>query len=395
MRVLVVAGEPSGDRTLASVVARLAAHGPVEVTGLGGDALEATGARLLAHVRDLAAMGLFEVVARAPAIASALARLLAHARRRDGERPDVALLASWSSANARLGRRLRALGIPVVWIAPPEIWAWGAGRLRGLAQCADRFVVTLPFEETIWRGAGADARYLGHPVLELPRRARADARRALGLRADATALAILPGSRPGEVRRLLGPMLEAAARLARLPRLRGGPAEAPIEARILAAPSLPASVARALAEAATSAGLARVEVAAERGAIEHLAAFDVALVASGTASLECALADVPPVVAYAMHPLTLAIARVVVRTDRIALPNVVLVRAGAPPAFDELVAARPDPATLAEALTRTLADPRAHAACARVRSELARGLEGEPPFSERVARLVRELAPRV
>lgn len=386
MRVLVVAGEPSGDRTLASVVARLAAHGPIEATGLGGDALAATGARLLAHVRDLAAMGLFEVVARAPAIASALARLLAHARR---ERPDVALLASWSSANARLGPRLRALGIPVVWIAPPEIWAWGAGRLRGLARCADRFVVTLPFEEPIWRGAGADARYLGHPTLELPRRSRADARRPLGLRADATALAILPGSRPGEVRRLLGPMLEAAARV--LQKARTGP----IEARILLAPSLPANVARLVVEAAERAGLARVDVAPERGAIEHLAAFDVALVASGTASLECAIADAPPVVAYAMHPLTLAIARRIVRTDRIALPNVVLARAGEPPAFDELVAARPDAASLADALVRTLADPRARGACARVRAELGRGLDGAPPFSERVARLVRELAARV
>jgi lipid-A-disaccharide synthase len=386
MRVLVVAGEPSGDRTLAGVVARLAAHGPLEVTGLGGDALAATGARLLAHVRDLAAMGLFEVVARAPAIASALARLLAHARR---ERPDVALLASWSSANARLGRRLRALGIPVVWIAPPEIWAWGVGRLPALARCADRFVVTLPFEEPLWRGVGADARYLGHPTLELPRRSRADARRALGLRDDVAALAILPGSRPGEVRRLLGPMVEAAARVAR--------ARA-IEVRILAAPSLPANVARLLTDAATSAGLARVDVAPERGAIEHLAAFDVALVASGTASLECAIADVPPVVAYAMHPVTLAVARRIVRIDRIALPNVVLARAGEPPAFEELVAARPDAARLAEAIARTLADPGARdalAACARVRSELGRGLDGQPSFSERVAGLVRELAPRV
>lgn len=386
MRVLVVAGEPSGDRTLATVMAALAARGPVEATGLGGDALASQGARLLAHVRDFAAMGLFEVVARAPAIATALARVLAHARR---ERPDVAVLASWSSANARLGRRLRALGVPVVWIAPPEIWAWGAGRLRGLSRCADRFVVTLPFEEPIWRSVGADARYLGHPTLELPRRSRADARRALGLAADATALAILPGSRPGEVRRLLGPMLEAGARVLREARV------APIEARILAAPSLPVDTARALADAATRAGIARVEVAAERGAIEHLPAFDVALVASGTASLECAIADVPPVVAYAMHPLTLAIARRIVRTDRIALPNVVLARVGEPPAFDEIVAARPDAASLADALARTLADALARAACARVRSELGRGLDGQPPFSERVARLVRELAPRV
>lgn len=386
MRALVVAGEPSGDRTLAGVIAALARRGPVEVTGLGGDALVGEGAALLAHVRDLAGMGLVEVIARGGAIARALGAVLDHARR---ARPDVALLASWSSANARLGPRLRALGVPVIWIAPPEVWAWGAFRLRSLARAADAFVVTLPFEAPLWRAAGADARYLGHPACALPMPARADARRALGIAAGATAVALLPGSRRGEIARLLPPMLEALSRLRR-----GAPDLPELDARVLVAASLPAAVASSLAEACDRAGVVRVAVAADRGALEHLPAFDGALVASGTASLECALAGAPPVVTYAMHPLTLAIARAVVRTEVIALPNVVLARAGERAPFAEIVAARPEPRALASALRATIAAAALGDACARVRAALTAGLDARG-FAEGTADLVHAIAGRV
>jgi lipid-A-disaccharide synthase len=395
MRVLVVAGEASGDRALAMVVGELARRGPIEVAGLGGDALSACGARLIAHVRDLAGMGVVEVVGRGRAIARAIVGgggLLAEARR---TRPDVALLASWSSANARIGARLRAMGIPVVWIAPPEIWAWGAWRARSLARAADRLVVTLPFEVALWRAAGADARYLGHPIASLPRPPREEARRALGIAEDATAVALLPGSRRAEIEKLTPPMLAA---LARLRRARGEQGAA-LDARVLVAGSLPDEVARALSEACARAGVPRVAVDPARGAIEHLAAFDAALVASGTASLECALAGAPPVVTYAAHPLTFALAKLLVRTDVIALPNVLLARAGERPPFAEIVATRPDPDALAAALGEALAGPSRpalDAACARVGAALTVELDGAPGgFEARVADLVHAIARRV
>lgn len=302
-RWLVVAGEPSGDRTLAAVVRAASAR----AIGIGGDALAEAGVELVAHVRDLSGLGLFELGARAPAIARALGTLLARIRRSP---PARAVLCSWSSGNARLGAYLRARGVPVTWISPPEVWAFRAGRLPRLARAADRFVVTLPFEPPLWRAHGADAHYVGHPCLDVPVPS-APVRRG--------SVAVLPGSRPAEIERLL-PRFAAAAREV-----------APGASHVLRAPSLPARANVAL----DASHLPVVDVPPSVGASALLPSWDVALVASGTASLEAAVAGVPPVVAYALHPWTWALARRLVTVPHVALPNVVLTRAGRPPAFAE------------------------------------------------------------
>jgi lipid-A-disaccharide synthase len=364
VRVLVVAGEPSGDRALAAVIAALA---PEQAFGIGGDGLEATGVRLLAHVRDVSGMGLAELAVRAPAIARATAELLREIR---ASRPTLAILASWSAANARIGSFLRGRGIPVVWVSPPEVWAWGTNRAARLARCADRFVVTLPFEEAIWRAVGADARYLGHPALDVELPSRAAARSALAISDDAAALALLPGSRAGEIERLLPLFLQVAHQVK-------------LAARVLLAPSIPRSVHAAARRAADSFGVGVVDAPADRGALALLPAFDAALVASGTASLECALSGVPPVVAYRLHPLTMAIARRLVRTPRIALPNVILGRHAFPERIQEGATAE----NLAQDIRAILQDQRAREECAAVASIMREGL---PPttWAARVAALV-------
>lgn len=365
--LLVVAGEPSGDRAIAAIVRALGAR----AIGLGGDALAGVGAELVGHVRELSAMGLAELPARAPGIARAIGRLIAAVRR---ARPAVAILASWSSANAAIGPLLRRAGLRVVWVSPPEVWAWGAGRARRLARAADVLVPTLPFEESIWRAAGADARYLGHPALDAPAVDRPALRRTLGL--HRRALAVLPGSRPGEIARMLDAFVGAAVRL-------------DLDARVIAAPSLDRPSRARIAEASAQARIPVVDAPAEQGASALLPAFDVALVASGTASLEAALAGVPPVVAYAMHPLTMRIARRVVTIDRIALPNVLLARAGLAPVFVERLQDEVHPSSLAAAVAATLADPARRAACDAVRGAMsAHG----GPWAARVAEVVAELA---
>ncbi len=346
MADLVIAGEPSGDRTLAAIVR--AQNRPA--FGIGGDALASAGVELIAHTRELSAMGSVEVLRRAPAIVSAVRALFAAVRRR---RPRLALLASWSTANGRIAPLLRRMGVRVVWISPPEIWAWRASRAPRLARAADRLIVTMPFEEGLWRRYGADAHYVGHPVLDATPRP-VDVPRG--------SLAILPGSRESEIRRLLPRMVEAS---------RGH------SARVIVAPSLAPS---------TLSFIERFGVptlrAGEHGAAPLLPSFDVALVASGTASLECAAMGTPPVVAYAAHPATIAIGRRLVRSPHIALPNVLLGRR----AFDELVQEEATPAALARAIARTLADPARRAACAEVRTLLGNG-----PFAERAATLANQL----
>jgi len=352
---LVVAGEPSGDRTLAAVVRA----GGARSFGIGGEALAAAGTDLLAHVRDLSGMGLFELGARVPAIARALGALVARVRK---DPPERAVLCSWSSGNARLGAWLRGRGIPVTWISPPEVWAYRAGRLPRLARAADRFVPTLPFEVTLWRAAGADAHYVGHPSLDVsipespPRLA---------------SIAVLPGSRPAEIERLL-PRFVAAIRLL-----------APLDARVVRAPSLPPRSIALLERC----GLPLVTVDPRVGASGLLPSFDVALVASGTASLEAVVAGVPPVVAYALHPLTFAVARRLVDVSHVALPNVVLARGGRAPAFVERLQGAADPSILAADLRAALADlPRLRAAAATVRAALDPGTGRS--FAEGAAALV-------
>ena len=281
MRLLVVAGEPSGDRALAAVVTALSRHRATESFGFGGDALAEAGTRIVAHVRDVSGLGLFELAGRAPSIARALMRLSAAVRETP---PDVALLASWSAGNARVGARLRRMRVPVVWVSPPEVWAWRKGRTRGLAACADRFAVTLPFEEALWRAAGADATYVGHPALDV----RGDespgsVRRRLGISDEARAIALMPGSRPAEIARLVEPFVRAVPLLSSNMASKmaskmasemaatstGMPGGAPVVARLVVAPSLPDPTRAHLRAISTSSGIALIE-APTQGALPHI-----------------------------------------------------------------------------------------------------------------------------
>jgi len=313
-------------------------------------------------------MGVLDVAARAASVLESLSALRRAARER---RPPVAVLVNYTEFNARLAASLRPMGVRIVWYAAPQIWAWRPGRGRRLARLVDAMAVVLPFEEPLWRELGADARYVGHPSLEdAGSPARPNARARLRISGEATVVALMPGSRPHEVRRLLPPMLDAASRLG----------ARRIEARVLLTESLPASVRESARRMAERAGIAAYDVAATEGAAPLLAAFDAALCASGTASLEAAVANAPPVVTYRLDALSAVVARALIRTPHVALPNVLLGRR----AFPELLQrdARPEP--MASALERVL-DRRdaALASCAAVRAVL--GDVHEP--SRRVAEM--------
>src|SRR5580704_14142082 len=329
--VLVVAGEASGDRAAALVVCALAAEG-VRCWGAGGPACRAAGMDVTADTTLLSAMGLGDVAARLPAIASAVARLHARVRRAP---PRAAVLADFAELNAPLGRLLRARGVRVLRLSAPQVWAWRRGRLASLRGAFDRLAVLLPFEEPLWRSAGHDARYVGHPALEAPSLPRSAVLARLGLPdgLPSPLIAVLPGSRAGEVRRLAGPLCDAAAALV---------AEG-ATAQIVLSPGLDAA-GRAVARAhAARTGIEQVEGDREHGAAPLLGAFDVALSASGTATLEAALAGAAPVVACRLDALAYAAARRLVRTPHIALPNVLLGRR----AYPEIVQDEVTPARLA------------------------------------------------
>lgn len=373
--VLVSAGEGSGDAMAAPVVSKLDAV----VFGLGGEALRRAGADLTIDLKELTAMGVGSVLARAPRIARAAASLLSQAKSRE---PKVALLVGYSEFNAWLGQRLRARGIRVLWYAPPQIWAWRSERASRLRRSSDRMAVTLPFEEELWRGFGADAHFVGHPALDPPdanHEARRDPqersaiRERFGMTPSAEYLALLPGSRPHEVTRHIETMLGAVDIL----RAERGA----LDARIVMAPALDRKTARWLADRARESGVTVLESPVSM----LLPAFDVALAASGSVTLECVVAEVPPVIVHRSGPLTVALAKRLIRVENIGLPNIVLESR----VFPELVQDALTKEALADEAGRLLdARPAYVERCREVKHRLAPHNGSGAPTSQRVKELL-------
>lgn len=355
-RILVVAGEPSGDHHAAALVRALAQRMPIDVRGVAGPALLAAGATAVVPQERLAVIGFSGVLSRLPDLFRARAALLRLARE---WRPDAALLVDYPGFNLRLGPQLAKLGVRTLYYIAPQVWAWHPQRAQQMARWVDRLAVVFPFEEDLFRQAGVDTVFVGHPLLDglEPEVDAATLRSELGAPAGAPLLGLLPGSRVGEIARHAQPMLEAAQRLRRrFPGLR--PVVALAEGRSLE------RIPEGLLEG----------VAVLRGrtrAIQAHAA--VCAVASGTATLETALLGTPLVIVYRVGWLNAQIARRVLTLPRIGLPNIV---AGAEVAPELLLDAF-TPAALADRLALVLDDPaeaaRQRAALAVVRTRLGGG----------------------
>lgn len=340
-QLLVVAGEASGDRAGAAVVARLKDSG-VRAFGMGGGALEREGVELVADLRDLTALGIGEVARRACGVGLAYARVRAAIARR---KPAAALLVNYTEFNVRLAETLWAEGTRVLWYGAPQVWAWRPGRRTPLRRHLDRMAVMLPFEERLWREIGVDAHYVGHPALEDrrdPWTGRVPARELLGMTPFAAAVAILPGSRPHEVRRLLPAMLSGYETVRH--------DRASVDARVLLAPSVDAKTRDWVHSLSHEFEVGVVDIDPRAGLAYSLPAFDAALCASGTASLECVLAHAVPVICYRIGWATELAARALMTTKHVALANVLLGRE----AFPELLQRDASAARIADTLADVL-----------------------------------------
>jgi lipid-A-disaccharide synthase len=341
--LLIVAVEASADLHGAAVLRELRTLRPsVRAFGAAGPRLRAEGCEALVRAEDLSVMGVLEVFPAIPRILRALAALRRAAEER---RPRAALLIDSPDFNLRLARKLRARGVPVVYFIGPSVWAWRTYRVRQIARDVLRMLVILPFEAAFYARHGVRAVYVGNPLADELRGTEAatlpaapaggqpalgeagaasgapgsvrERRRALGLDPDRPVLALLPGSRMQEIKRLWRPLLGAARTLcARRPGL---------QIVVPVAPTIPRALLELLAREAG------VEVAFVAGrAPEVLACADAAAVASGTAALEAALAQVPAVVVYRLSWLSWLIARLLVRVRFAALPNLLAGRALVP-----------------------------------------------------------------
>jgi lipid-A-disaccharide synthase len=280
------------------------------------------------------------------------------------------VLIDFPDFNIPLGRRARRRGIPVVYFISPQVWAWRRGRVRALRRMVRKMLVIFPFEEALYRRAGVDVTFVGHPLLDRLQGVppREEARRALGLGPAERVVALLPGSRRSEVRRHLPLLLRAAARLA---------ADCgPLAAVVAVADGVPLALVEGLVAGAP------IAVRLVQGhTYEVLRAADVSLVVSGTATLEAALLGAPMVIAYRMSTLSFALAALLVRVPYIGMANLVAGRGIVP----ELIQWRATPGRLAAAARALLEDPRAREAMQAGFREVRARL-GDPGAPARAAR---------
>jgi lipid-A-disaccharide synthase len=367
-RILLSCGETSGDLYGAELVRHLRQSVPdLDVFGLGGDRLQAQGSRLTAHVRDLAVVGLLEVVSHLPRLRRVFRALLHEV---DAARPDLVVLVDYPDFNLRLARQVHRRGIPVFYYVSPQVWAWRRGRLRGMRETVSRMLVIFPFEETVYREAGIPVTFVGHPLVDLVRPAadRAAFLRAAGIDPNRPVIAVLPGSRPKEIGHNLAALAGAAERLRR-----GRP---DLQFLIAVAPSID----RAPLERAFAAVGARF-VSGETHAA--LGAATLALVASGTATVEAALLGVPMVVVYRVSRLTYGLGRPLVTVPHYAMVNLIAGRAVVP----ELMQSDFTPEKVAAEAAALLDDPGRREAMKRDLEEVRRRL-GAPGASARAAAAV-------
>jgi lipid-A-disaccharide synthase len=351
LRILVSAGEASGDRYAARLVERLRARfSHADFFGCAGPAMRAAGVRPAAQAEELSVVGLVEVLSHLPRIHGVYRRLLAAARQL---RPAAAILTDSSGFHLRLAPRLRALGVPVFYLVAPQAWAWREGRVRNLRRNVKELFCIFPFEEDWFRKRGVTATYIGHPLAEeaRPGRSREEFFARHRLPPGRPLVTLCPGSRPGEVFRHL-PVLEGAMALLAQTAACSFALALPAGAGWVASPEVSSFVRR------TGAFLVEGET------WDALAHADAALPASGTVALEAALLGVPMAVYYRVQPLTYWLGRPFVHTPFFSMVNLI---AGAP-VVEELIQARCTPAELARAAAALLQDEDLKA---RMRAQLA------------------------
>ena len=312
MRLLISAGEASGEvygaRLIDALRALRGSRPELEFFGVGGEQMRRAGCDLIVNANDIAVVGLAEVVEHLPRIFKLFHRVVAEAEHR---RPDAAVLIDFPDFNFRLARDLHKRGIPVIYYVSPQLWAWRQSRIELVRKYVRKMLVIFPFEEKFYRERGIEAEFVGHPLADmaLPTVTREDFAKQYGIDPQRQWIALLPGSRRGEVARILPKLLQAAQLL--------GPEHVYI---VPVASTLdPKWMASFLPEC-------RAAITLSDDARSTLLHARAAAVASGTSTLEAALIGTPFAMVYQVAPLTWTFGRRLVRVDRFAMPNLIAER---------------------------------------------------------------------
>jgi lipid-A-disaccharide synthase len=379
MQVMISCGEASGDLYAGALAAEIRRLEPgAAVFGIGGEGLRQAGGELVADFHGLSVTGLSEALSVLPRSLAAYRRLLSAARAR---RPDVFVAIDFPDFNFRLGAALQRMGIPVVYYIGPQLWAWRAGRLGTMTRFVSQVLVIFPFEEAIYRDAGVPVQFVGHPLLDLltPVQPRGEFLSSVGLDPSRPTVALLPGSRPNEVRAILPDLVRAAGLVAgRVPA---------VQFLVARPPTLDDSHYGALQEPGLRARLPIAMVQSRTDDV--LAASDLALTASGTATVQAAIHGCPMVIVYRLSAMTYRFGKPFVRVQTYGMANLIAGERIVPELIQDAFTPEAVAAEAIDFLTnaRRAADTRQ--ALARVRERL-----GGPGASRRAAEAVLRVASR-
>lgn len=372
-KIMISAGEASGDVHAAALTKEILKIDPTaQVYGMGGDGLRAAGGEVLFDIKDHGVMGLVEIILKLPSffrLRSDFAKVM------DQRRPDCLVTIDYPGFNMRLAKVARDKGIPVISFIAPSAWAWRKGRAKKVAKLVNKVAAIFPFEYEVYKEAGADTEFMGHPLVDIvkPNLSPAEAAAKAGKHEGRPLVLLLPGSRLQEIQRLLPAMLEAAKLV-----LKANPE---VEFTMPRAGTIPREM---LEEEIKRAGV-HVNIV-EGDNYDVMSVADVALAASGTVTLEAALCRLPSVIVYKTAPLTAFIVRRLLNIADIGLPNIVAGRHILP----ELLQEDATPENMAIAVLGLL-EPEAHAQALKDLDEVKIRL-GEKGAVRRVAELTLRVA---
>ncbi len=339
-KILIIAGEASGDLHGANLVRELRRKLPsLACFGVGSKRMREAGVVMLADAAEISVVGATEVLTHIGAIYRIYSRLKRFLKE---DRPDLLVLIDFPDFNIMLGKVAKKLGIPVLYYISPQVWAWRKGRIKKIAEIVKAVIVVFPFEVDLYKPAGVDVRFVGHPLTDVVKSeyTKVDARKQLGLDPKRRTVALLPGSRKKEIMHLLPDMLEAARKLESL--------YEDLQFVLPVAPTLKIDFVQHYVDRS---GVAVTVV--DGGVYIALRASDAAIVTSGTATLETGLLGVPMAIVYRISSMSYLIGKLIIDVNHIGLVNIVAGKRIVP----ELIQQDATPENMADAVSKILNDP--------------------------------------
>ena len=369
-KILIVCGEPSGDLHASNLVKDLKSlDSSIRFFGMGGSLCKKAGVEIAFDISDLALVGLVEVLKNIFTVGRAYQAVL---KKADDEKLDLAILVDYPGFNLRLAAELKKRSIPVAYYISPQVWAWGRNRVNIIKRCVRKILVFFKFEEELYKTYGIDAEFVGHPLLDTVKMSiqKEEFLKKHGFSKDKPVLALLPGSRPNEVRTLLPVMAAAAAIIKK--------SDSGIQFAVSKHPDLEMGL---YDSALKGSGIEAKLI--EGGTYDLVGSSDLALVASGTATLETAIIGTPLVITYKVSFGTFVAYKIVSKTRFLGIVNIIAGREIAP----EFLQYEATPENIAAKLSELIRDKSKldamRAELAKVKSSL-----GPPGASMRAARAI-------